>query len=104
LSITNSPETNKNYKTKKYSKIPKWWWLMPIILATWEAQISRTEVGGQTGQTVPKTPSPKNNQSKMDWRYGSSCRASVLKAEALRRKRRRRRRRKIQPDKAAREK
>jgi hypothetical protein len=34
-------------------------WLMPIILATWEAEIERIEVPGQPGQIVCKTPSPK---------------------------------------------
>jgi hypothetical protein len=34
-------------------------WLMPAILATWEAEIRRMEVPGQPGQIVHKTPSPK---------------------------------------------
>jgi hypothetical protein len=32
---------------------------MPIILATWEAEIERIAVGGQPGQIVEETPSPK---------------------------------------------
>jgi hypothetical protein len=38
---------------------------MPVILAISETEIQRIVVIGQLGQTVPKTPSPKNNQSKM---------------------------------------
>jgi hypothetical protein len=34
-------------------------WLMPVIPANWEAKIGRTEVLGQPGQIVYKTPSPK---------------------------------------------
>jgi hypothetical protein len=32
---------------------------MPAILATWEAEIRRMAVGGQPGQIVLKTLSPK---------------------------------------------
>jgi hypothetical protein len=35
------------------------WWLMPEILATWEAEIRRIAVGGQPRQTAYKTTSPK---------------------------------------------
>jgi hypothetical protein len=34
-------------------------WLMPVILATWEAEIRRIEVRGQLGQIVCETLSPK---------------------------------------------
>jgi hypothetical protein len=34
-----------------------WWWLTPVILATWEAEISKIVVWGQPRQKFPKTPS-----------------------------------------------
>jgi hypothetical protein len=52
------------------------WWLAPVILPLWEAEIERTEAEGQPEQTVHETPiSKKNNQSKMDQRCRSSSRA-----------------------------
>jgi hypothetical protein len=36
-------------------------WLMPVILATLEAEIWRIEVWGQSGQIVQKTSSPEQN-------------------------------------------
>jgi hypothetical protein len=35
----------------------KKWWFKSVILATWEAEIRRITVGGQSGQKVPKTSS-----------------------------------------------
>jgi hypothetical protein len=32
------------------------WWLTPVILATWEAEIRRIAVRGQTRQKVQETP------------------------------------------------
>jgi hypothetical protein len=48
---------------------------MPIILATWEAEIRKIMVQSQNWQIIFKTPISKNNQNKMDWRCGSSDRA-----------------------------
>jgi hypothetical protein len=53
---------NQYYQKKKKKKIPsqaRCQWLMPIILATWEAEITRFMVPGHPRQIVPKTPGPK---------------------------------------------
>jgi hypothetical protein len=39
-------------------------------------------LGGQFRQAVCEIPSPKNNQSKMDWRYGSSGRTPALQVQS----------------------
>jgi hypothetical protein len=46
----------------------------PNYLEGWDGRIS---VQSQPGQTVLKTPF-QNNQSKIDWRYGSSSRVPAL--------------------------
>jgi hypothetical protein len=53
------------------------WWLTLAILATWEAEIGRITVRGQPRQIVQEAHL-QNNQSKMDWRRGSSSRAPAL--------------------------
>jgi hypothetical protein len=35
------------------------WWLMSVILASWETEIRRIAVQGQLRQIIFKTPSPK---------------------------------------------
>jgi hypothetical protein len=56
---------------------------MPAILATWEDEIRRIVVQGQLGQIVHETPPHlQNNQSKMDWRCGSSSRVPALPAQS----------------------
>jgi hypothetical protein len=42
-----------------YQNIINFWWLMPIILATWEADIGKIEVQGQPRQIVFETSSLK---------------------------------------------
>jgi hypothetical protein len=47
------------------------------MLATWEAEVRRISVQGQPRQILHETPISKNNQSKMDWKCGSSGREPV---------------------------
>jgi hypothetical protein len=47
------------------------------ILATWEAEIGRIKVRGQPRQ-IFKRSHLQNNQSKRDWRYDLSSKASIL--------------------------
>jgi hypothetical protein len=58
-------------------------WFAHAILATSKAEIERIKVQGQSAQTVQETPISKKNQSKMDWRCGSSRRMPALQEESL---------------------
>jgi hypothetical protein len=49
-------------------------WLMPVTLATWEAEIRRIVAWCQPRQIVQETPHLQNNQSKMDWKHDSNSR------------------------------
>jgi hypothetical protein len=49
---------NKNSKT-----VTKAWWLKPVILAMWEAEIGRIVVQDQSRQIVCKTPISKTNNN-----------------------------------------
>jgi hypothetical protein len=49
-------------------------WLIPVILATQEAEIRRIAVGSQPKQIVLKTLSQKKKSQKMDWWSGSRSR------------------------------
>jgi hypothetical protein len=40
--------------------------LMPLILATWEAEIGRTAVPGQLGKIVERSPFPKITREKLE--------------------------------------
>jgi hypothetical protein len=56
---------------------------MPVILAIWEAEIRRIMVPGQPRQIVLKNSHLINNQSKLDWRCGSSGRMPALQVQKL---------------------
>jgi hypothetical protein len=50
--------------TLKKEGLKKWisaghQWLVPIIIATWEAEIGRIMIQGESGQIAQETPSPK---------------------------------------------
>jgi hypothetical protein len=53
---------------------------MPVVLAICEAKIRRIKVQAQPREIVCKTAISKNNQSKTDWRCGSSGRKPALQA------------------------
>jgi hypothetical protein len=47
------------YICNKISCIARCWWLMPVILTSWEAEIRRIEIQDQSRQIGHETPSPK---------------------------------------------
>jgi hypothetical protein len=46
--LGSSPALKKRRRRNKERKV-RHWWLMPIILATWEAEIRRIAIPGQPG-------------------------------------------------------
>jgi hypothetical protein len=44
-------------------------WLTPVILTTWESEIAKIEVRGQPEQIVHETPSPKQEQNRLEAWY-----------------------------------
>jgi hypothetical protein len=47
------------YKRQTRTRRARHQWLIPIILATWEAELGRIKVQGQLGQILQETLSPK---------------------------------------------
>jgi hypothetical protein len=50
---------SSNSNTKKKKREREFWWLTPVILPSWEAEIRKIMVQGQPGQIVLETLSPK---------------------------------------------
>jgi hypothetical protein len=58
--LSKSSKKKKKKKTHLKSKLKVGcWWLVPIILATWETEVRRMEVQDQARQIVHETSSPK---------------------------------------------
>jgi hypothetical protein len=51
-------------KYEAHKKLAGCWWLTPVNLAIWAAEIRRITVQGQSGQTVFKTPISKITTAK----------------------------------------
>jgi hypothetical protein len=56
-------------------------WLTTVVLATWEAEIRRIQFQASQGKAFP-TLHLQNNQTKMEWRYGSSGRKPALQVQS----------------------
>jgi hypothetical protein len=78
------PQYHKLKKKKRKARARRRW-ITPVILASWESEIGRIMIQGQLRQIVHETPPAnlQNNQSKMDWRCGSSGRMPTLQCKAL---------------------
>jgi hypothetical protein len=63
---------------KKLLHIAECWWLTPVILTTWEAEIKKIEVPGQLRQIVLESPI-----SIMDCKHDSSIEHLLCKLKAL---------------------
>jgi hypothetical protein len=48
----------------KKKRIARHWWLTPVILATWGADLGRNVTHGQPGQIVHETPISKITRAK----------------------------------------
>jgi hypothetical protein len=74
--------THTHTHTQKQAKQLYPSWLLPVILATWEAEIRRITVEGQLRETAQENSSPKQRERKGigDMACGSSDGAPALQA------------------------
>jgi hypothetical protein len=71
---------NSSAQVKRYRKPTGCWWLKPIILAIWEAEIRRMMDQSQSGKIVPKTSISKITRAK--WTGGVAQVVGVCFASA----------------------
>jgi hypothetical protein len=77
------PEFKSQYWGKKAFEAAGCWWLMPLILVTWETEVRKISIQGQPRHIVWKTPISKITRAK--WTRGVAQMVGLLlcKCEAL---------------------
>jgi hypothetical protein len=82
--IISQPDLQNNF-SKKFSKRSQVLVTHAYILVAWETEIWMITVQGQPQKIVCEMPPThlQNNQTKTDWRCGSSSRAPALQVQSL---------------------